>query len=388
LEDKDNAMMRFRGAEQCSVDACHFYCAGGDAIRLDFHAQYIEVKNSLFHDLGASAVVLLGYGPGTKDVNKYNRIINNHIHDNGQIRWHSQQIILWQSGENLVAHNYIHHVPRMGIFIVGVRPSIFKPEKGDQREGRRSIRFYETGSAVTQKEILPFTHSRNNIIEYNHIHNALQKLGDGSPINLSGAGMGNIVRYNIVHDIYNAMADGCIRTDDAQDGTLITKNIVYNSQAPGICTKGKNVVKNNFVVNVSSYKNPYNGMIRALGVFGNSYVVNNIILSNDEKDLFYVFLKEAKQPEVYQMMTDNTVDKNVYFSERNPAFSENQTLVDLKKNGFDQNSLYTDPLFVNWREGDFRLKEGSPALKIGIEQIDIMDKVGLTKDFPKKFNKR
>lgn len=384
MEDKDNAMLRFRGAEECTVDKCHFFNAGGNAVRLDYHARKIEVRNSLFHDLGASAVVMLGYGPGTKDVNKKNKIVNNLIHDCGQIWWHSQMITVWQSGENLIAHNYIHHVPRKAICISGVRPAFFRFDREDQRECRRSIRFGETGNTTELEDLLPFLHSRNNIVEYNHIHHVLEKLGDGAAINVSGAGTGNIIRYNYIHDINNQMADACIRTDNAQNGTMIMYNIVADSYAPGFCAKGENVVRNNFLINVSNGNNK--GMIRALGNSGNSDVINNIFLTGDDRDHFYTFIKNAQPPEVYQMMSDNAVDKNVYFNTDDTRFKDYPTLTALRKNGFDRHSIYTDPLFENWEEEKYRLKQSSPALELGIQQINITDKVGLTEDYPQHFS--
>lgn len=386
MEDKDNAMLRFVGAEECSVDACHFYNAGGNAIRLDYHAQQIEVRNSHFHDLGASAVMMIGYGPGTKDVNKNNKIVNNHIHNCGQIWWHSQMITAWQSGENLIAHNYIHNVPRKAICISGVRPPFFRPDMEDQRECHRSIRFKETGTASRLEELPPYLHSRNNIVEYNHIHDALEMMGDGGAVNISGAGLGNIIRYNYIHDINNLDANSSIRCDNAQNGTLITHNIIFRSVNAGIAPKGYNKVINNFLIDVSTGTGK--GMIQALGNFGNSDIINNVFVSTNIKDSFYSFIKDAKPPEVYIMMSDNIVDKNVYFSTKNNNFMNSTVLVDLVKNGFDKNSLYTDPLFENWKEGDFRLKQGSPALELGIEQVDITNKAGLTKDFPSHFNGR
>ncbi len=381
VEDKDNAMLRFRGAEGCSVEGCHFYNAGGNAIRLDYHAQHIEIRNNLFHNLGASAIVMLGYGPGTKDVNKYNIVANNHIYDCGQIWWHSPMIIIWQSGKNYIAHNYIHHVPRKAILISGVRPEFFQPNRWDQRDSRRTIRFNETGGATEIDDLAPFLHSRDNIVEYNHIHNALEKMGDGAAINASGTGLGNIIRYNYVHDINNPRATANIRTDNDQNGTIITKNIVFRSVTAGFEAKGYNEYRNNFLIDVS--KGSGKGIIRALGHLGNSDIINNILVSTNEEDHFYRFIKGDQPPDVYHTMTDNTIDSNIYFSVNNLNFKENSILIDLLKYGFDQHSQYADPLFENWEEGDFKLKDGSPAIELGIKQIDIMNLVGLTEDFPR-----
>ena len=105
-------------------------------------------------------------------------------------------------------------------------------------------------------------------------------------------------------------------------------------------------------------------------------------MTTNPNDVFYTFIKDAKPPELYKAMTDNIVDKNIYYRANDPDFKPTPVLAEFQKNGFDKNSLYTDPLFVNWQKGDFRLKEGSPALKLGIQQLDILDKVGLTKEYP------
>ncbi len=55
--------------------------------------------------MGGAGILLCGYGPGTKDVNRKNLVFNNHIHHVGQIYLHSPGIMVWQSGENRVANN-------------------------------------------------------------------------------------------------------------------------------------------------------------------------------------------------------------------------------------------------------------------------------------------
>lgn len=46
-----------------------------------------------------------------------------------------------------------------------------------------------------------------------------------------------------------------------------------------------------------------------------------------------------------------------------------------------EKSDFADPLFVDWKNGDFRLQSAFPALKLGIEPIDITP-AGLTDEFP------
>ncbi|MDA0349606.1 MAG: right-handed parallel beta-helix repeat-containing protein [Verrucomicrobia bacterium] len=83
--DKDTALLRFRGAEDCAVLECRFENSGGTGLRLDLHCMRVTVARNLFHHLGGMGILLCGYGPGTKDVNRENEIISNHIHHCGEI---------------------------------------------------------------------------------------------------------------------------------------------------------------------------------------------------------------------------------------------------------------------------------------------------------------
>lgn len=193
-EDKANALLRFRGSENCTVDQCRFgSSSGGGGVRLDLHSQNNAIQNSLFENLGGTAILLCGYGLGTKDVNKRNQIVNNRIADCGQLYWHSPAIFIWQSGENRIAHNLIHNMPYSAIIIGGTpHPHrIFK--RGKLRQGdtdslvkgwreARTIRWKEIGNAEQWSHIIPFLHARANLIENNEIHHVVERLSDGNGI--------------------------------------------------------------------------------------------------------------------------------------------------------------------------------------------------------------
>ena len=378
--DKDNAMLRFRGARNCRVERCHFYNAGGNAIRLDLYAQNIAIENCLFEHLGQSAVMMIGYGPGTKDVNKHNRVFNNHIRHCGEIYWHSQMITAFQSGHNYIGHNYIHHVPRKAICISGVRDHFLKDGETDRRECVNTIRWHEIGNAITHEELLPFLHARHNVIEYNDIHDVLEKLGDGSAINLSGGGVGNIVRFNYVHDISATHPTCGIRMDEDQTETLIENNVVVNLSVGGIVPKQKNTIRNNFIVQVCNHSNA--GLIRALGGGngGLSIIRNNVFFNTHPNREFYTRhrIGEYREEEIA-----TCIDNNVYFCP-GTSMADWPDLILFRSKGADQHSVFADPLFVDWQARNFTLKPGSPALRLGIRQIDISP-AGLTDAFPDKW---
>ena len=376
--DKDNAMLRFRGAKNCNVTYCHFFNAGGNAIRLDLYAQEIRVENCLFNNLGQSAVMMIGYGPGTKDVNKNNRVHNNHIHHCGEIYWHSQMITMSQSGHNTIAHNYLHHIPRKAICVCGVREHWLTAEDKNTRECVSMIRWDEIGNAKTHEDMTPFLHSRNNIIEYNEIHDALEKLGDGAAINLSGGGNDNIVRYNYIHDCPARNPSSAIRMDGAQIRTLVENNVIVNISVAGISPKGENTIRNNFIIQACNIKQY--GIFRGLGhCDGLANLEHNILYNVHPDKAFYSYHSIDK----YSKEAFKSIDNNLYFC---PGKNEDQwpDLALLKSKGADLHSVYADPMFVDWKNRDFTLKPNSPALKLGIKQIDIST-AGLTDQFPKEW---
>ena len=118
--------------------------SGGSGVRFDLHAQKNRVADCEFAHLGEAGILLAGYGPGTKDVNHHNEIINNHIHHFSEITWHSPGIWAWQSGYNQIAHNFIHHSGYAGILIT----NRVEPDRTLNGEGGRTVRHHEIPAEV------------------------------------------------------------------------------------------------------------------------------------------------------------------------------------------------------------------------------------------------
>jgi hypothetical protein len=147
--DKSNALVRLRGTENCTIEQCHFTHSGSGAIRVDLHGMENTISSNHIEQMGGAGILLCGYGPGTKDVNRKNLVYNNHIHHIGNIYIHSPGILLWQSGENRVANNLIHHTPYCGMIVSGCMTHFF--ERADNRELVRTIRWQEVGGRTFQK---------------------------------------------------------------------------------------------------------------------------------------------------------------------------------------------------------------------------------------------
>ncbi|MGA3334226.1 MAG: right-handed parallel beta-helix repeat-containing protein [Terracidiphilus sp.] len=381
--DKPDALVRLRGAERCTVESCKFRDSGGNAIRLDLYAQNNRIKGNEIRQMGQGGIGLLGYGAGVKDVNKRNEIFNNHIHHCGLIYWHSLGVVLWQSGENRIANNYIHHMPRHAICLSGPRLEYFlKP--CERREICKSVRWREIGQVQTWDQAMPYLHTRKNAVENNEVERVLQKLGDGAAINVSGCGNGNLIRRNYLHDIFaSEWVSGVLRTDDWQSGTTWEENIIYRSNAGAWEHKGANNAINNYCIDLLA--EGYFRMAASRGAccaVDGSVIERNIFYSPNGPAVFYTYLNG--QP---QQLATSKVEHNLYYAAGVEEKSTPKFLQDLQALGVARTDAYADPLFANLKEGDFRLKPDSPALKMGIKQIDLKG-IGLTRDFRKSLLER
>ncbi|MCC4831795.1 right-handed parallel beta-helix repeat-containing protein [Shewanella sp. 10N.7] len=382
--DKANALIRFRGTENCTIENSHFLHSGSGAIRIDLYGINNTIANNHIEGLGGSGILLSGYGPGTKDVNKNNLVYNNHIHDVGKIYWHSPGIFVNQSGDNRVANNLIHDTNYSGLIISGLVTRFFIDQ--DRRESSRTIRWHEIAEKPkknpTLDEVKPYLHTKNNLIEYNEIHHVMNILGDGNGIYIRGAGAGNVIRHNYIHHLESDInAQSAIRTDGGQMDTLISQNLMYKTKSQGMTLKLNNRFENNIIADVIAPRGVYFKIVE--GPMIGATNKRNIFYSSNPDCQFisqpgggtahkFGEDRRGRQP---ARMKDIDSDDNIYFCKQDLSKS-GEILADLQKEGIDENSLNADPLFVDAANGDFRFKQDSPALKMGITEFDI-SKVGL-----------
>jgi hypothetical protein len=381
--DKANALVRLRGAENCAVEGCHFLHSGSGAVRVDLHGMENTISGNHIEHMGGGGILLCGYGPGTKDVNRKNLVSNNHIHHVGEIYWHSPGIMIWQSGENRVANNLVHHTPYTAIIISGCMSHFFTRLGG--RELGRTIRPHEIGNMPGNPDwddVLPFLHTHDNHIESNEIHHAMEKLGDGNAIYIRGAGSGNVIRRNYVHHLVaTTQMQAAIRTDGGQRDTLIAENVIYKCTAQGILLKLNNRCENNVVADIIAPPRGYYLSLRE-GPLTGATIKRNIFYSSGEVTDFINELPagngrttEDRRGRKLAKACDAETDFNIYYSAAAPEHG----MAMLKKHqdtGVDTHSRAVDPLFVDPANGDFRFKPDSPAPKMGIVPIDV-SKAGL-----------
>ena len=415
--NKDNAMVRFRDAEYCEISNCRLTNAGSAGVRLDLHAQSNLIKNNLIDFIGGTGILLCGYGPGKLNVNKSNRILNNQIHHCGEFYYQSNGIMVWQSGENIIQNNKLHHLPYDAIVLSGTRPMFFQL-KGENREQVGTLRTDEIAPEALYQDdttkynannfiffsqwpkVAPYYHTRNNIVEDNEVFLVMQKCFDGNAIYLSDVGDGNEIRRNYIHHLNGVGMQQAIRTDAFLKNTNISENVIYNCNGGGINLKYyENNAYNNIIADIHDivYENSvgktnrmFIGYFSIMDVFTRDkmppytacYIQNNIFYKIASHNTFY------RQGTVNGKLTElkieePSIDKNLYFDVS--LKDHGQSSVDYyRTRGADKNSLVADPMFRDIKNGDFRLKENSPAYQLGFKDIDVK-RIGITADFPVKF---
>lgn len=373
--DRPTALLRFRGAEECQVTDCRFIASGGSGVRMDLHAQRNRVVDSEFTHLGEAGILLAGYGPGTKDANHHNDVINNHIHHFSEITWHSPGIWAWQSGRNRIAHNELSHSGYAAVLIT----TRVEPNRSLNGEGGRTIRQNEIeaedkerarGGYESWKKREKYNHARHNLVEYNDISYCVQLLSDGNGIYVSGTGTGNIVRYNYVHHNLAEHFPAPIRCDDDQHETLIYGNVLYKNagHAAGIATKGVNDIINNFIVETARV--PRKGYISyEWAPVTGSKVQRNIIIAHPAGGVAQGESVRKGQTSEGPKLETMEMDFNLYYNSKDEGWMDTH-LSRMRAAELEKSSLFGDPMFVDPEGGDFSFQPGSLAIALGIEPLD------------------
>ncbi|MDZ7957610.1 MAG: right-handed parallel beta-helix repeat-containing protein [Aulosira sp. DedQUE10] len=281
-------------------------------------------------DLGAGGVKVT---QGASSI----QVINCHIHNGGKIFHSAVGILVMNAPNNLISSNHIYD-------------------------------FYYTGISVGWTWGYQASPTKNNILEFNHIHH-IGRLsnGDGPLLNdkggiyTLGVQPGTVIRGNIIHDIdaYKYGAWG-IYLDEGSSQIQVEKNLVYRTRDAGFHLHyGKN--------------NSIHNNIFALGRF------SQIRRSRPEPHLSFTFEHNIIYWNQGQLLdSDSKWDDSNYVLDRNLYWYTGKGNVrfgklswqEWQKTGMDKNSLIANPLFVAPNHDDFRLKPNSPAFKLGFKQTD------------------
>jgi hypothetical protein len=202
-----------------------------------------------------------------------------------------------------------------------------------------------------------------NLIEYNYIHDVGigDMLSDIGAIYTLGVQPGTRIRYNLIHDVHRRGYGGWgIYLDEGSTDILVEYNLVYRAQSSGFHQHyGRdNLVRNN----IFAYSEEH-----------------QIARTRQEPHRAFIFEQNIVYADGRPMLTDQEwgpenaeFSRNLYFdaSGAAPDFA-GETFQEWQAMGLDAVSVVGDPLFVNPREGDFRLRPGSPAFALGFKEFDL-----------------
>ena len=165
---------------------------------------------------------------------------------------------------------------------------------------------------------------------------------------------------------------------------------IYNNISKGISIK----------LREGAYRNVYN----------NIWVESNVapcfhVGNEDNHDRYYRNITVMARDDVYSIIAPparrpwlKEIDNNCLFSrsgrftarisqmrgENGPERgSRRLDFEEWRKLGFDRNSVFADPLFVDPAKNDYRVRPGSPALRVGFNNFE-MGQWGITKEFPRE----
>ncbi len=331
------------GARHVLFDRCVVRHVGEYAMAFGLGCKHNRVENCEFVDLGGGGIKI-GHA-GRAD---WQQVATMPSHDEELVSHHVIR-------NCLIAHGGRLHPPAVGVWI-GQSPF-------NRIEHNEICDFYYTGISVGWTWGYGRSEAHHNIIAYNHVHRIGQRvLSDMGGIYTLGIQPGTHVHNNVFHDIHCYQYGGWgLYTDEGSSQIVMEKNLVYRTSTGGFNQHygRENHIRNNIFAFAEQHQ-----ISRARTEPHLSFSFQrNIVFWDNASPLF----SGNWGDENFEL------DFNVYWNAGGHPirFPGDLTLRDWKeKHGKDRHSVIADPLFVDPQSGDFRLREGSPALALGFEPFD------------------
>lgn len=352
------AGVRTEGMRDCVFRDCRFTQISSHAFELGLACKRNRIEGCEFVDNGGGGIKI-GPARNADDelIASHNQIRDCLIAHNGRFLPASVGILLQFAHDNVIEHNDIYDL-------------------------------YYTGISSGWTWGLGETPTKNNVIAYNHIYDCMQDvLTDGAGIYTLGRSPGTVIRGNHIHDLTGIPWAVGIYLDQGSSYTLTEDNLVYNitTHVYNLNSDGgmHNIARNNVFgpildPDAPMFRKPLFSRGKRETEMGFD-VQHNIIYWNVGH-----LTKETWE------RTDCVFDNNLYWNfGGNPVTFHERSFAEWQATGQDTHSLIADPLFVDPAHGDYRLKDGSPASRIGFKPFDYSKAGRLTKtpvvDYPRAY---
>ena len=321
-----------QGARDCAFTDCAFTHTGAYALELGQACKRCRVERCEFTDLG---------GGGVKIGQPFSQKDDEQVASHNVVR------------DCLLAHGGRTHPAAVGVWIGRSHSNVI--------EHNELFDFYYSGISVGWCWGYEPTPTHDNLIAYNHISWMPQEvLGDQGGIYTLGAQPGTVLRGNTIHDQYGFPWAVGIYLDEGSSGILVTDNLIHRATTHAFhCNYGReNIASNN---------------IFACGMAG------HIGRGRSEEHRTYTVERNIIYWESGPLLSENKAwekgayafDHNLYWNPNTNAVSfHTWSFADWQARGQDVHSLIADPLFADPQHGDFTLKPGSPAERIGFAPFD------------------
>ena len=217
--------------------------------------------------------------------------------------------------------------------------------------------------------------NRDNELSWNHIHHLGKGvLSDMGFIYTLGDSRGTVVMGNHGHDMFSYGYTGSGGTglypDEGSRGILWTSNLVHHTKTSALSQHyGK---ENRFCNNIFAFSTKTNSSVagRWRVEKHTSLICSNNVFVWSGKDGRTAWRGPGKGRPA--PVHDLVFGSNLWWSPdpiSTNAFNGG-TWEKWRADGMDEGSVIADPLFMDWPNGDWRLKPESPALKIGFKPWD------------------
>ncbi|MBT3378155.1 MAG: right-handed parallel beta-helix repeat-containing protein [Lentisphaerae bacterium] len=339
------------GMRDCAFEECRFTQISAHAFELGLACKRNRIEGCEFTDNGGGGIRI---GPARNKDNdliaSHNRIRDCLIAHNGRFLPASVGILLQFAHDNVIEHNDIYDM-------------------------------YYTGISSGWTWGLGETPTCNNVIAYNHIYDCLQDvLTDGAGIYTLGRSPGTVIRGNHIHDLTGIPWAVGIYLDQGSSFTLTEDNVVYNitTHVYNLNSDGgmQNIARNNIFGPILDDKAP---MFRK-PMFRRGERETN--LGFDVQHNIIYWDKGALTHENWER-SDCIFDNNLYWNfGGHPVTFHERSFAEWQATGQDAHSVISDPLFVSPATGDYRLREGSPATRIGFKPFDYSKAGRITRTAP------